>query len=170
MSDPKVVQVTVVNRHGDRVPLDSCGPNANQPCVIPNDKVDWYSKFGLAGGQLTGVGMDQCFGLGTYLAKKYVPSLLDSAFKSHMVRSWSTPVDRTLMSEWLLKRSVSVASIPCRPVYKVVSGSGPLLSPGPLTTYKLRKRIEDCHPRPREPQTTLERLKRSCTACSPGAA
>ena len=115
MSEPKVAQVTVVNRHGDRVPLDSCGPNANQPCVIPNDKVDWYSKFGLAGGQLTGVGMDQCFGLGTYLAKKYVsssttPSLLDSAFKSRMVRSWSTPVDRTLMSEWLLKRSVSGVS------------------------------------------------------------
>jgi hypothetical protein len=96
-----VVQVTVVNRHGDRVPLDECGPNANQPCVIPKDKVDWVDKLGLAGGQLTGLGMDQCLALGAYLANKYVGSsnLLDPAFQSNTVRSWSTPIDRTLMSE-----------------------------------------------------------------------
>ena len=61
---------------------------------------DRYNLLGLAGGQLTGRGMNQAKDLGQYLAAQYVGSgkLLDAAFENQHVEAWSTPVDRTLMS------------------------------------------------------------------------
>lgn len=88
----RVVQVHVLHRHGDRTPLT---PNS-----LPNDHVNWYNLLGLAGGQLTGRGMNQALSLGQYLAAQYVGSgkLLDVAFENQHFELWSTTVDRTLMS------------------------------------------------------------------------
>jgi hypothetical protein len=59
-----------------------------------------YNLLGLAGGQLTGRGMNQALSLGQYLAAQYVGSgkLLDVAFENQHFELLSTTVDRTLMS------------------------------------------------------------------------
>ncbi|KAF0982987.1 hypothetical protein FDP41_010965 [Naegleria fowleri] len=94
----ELIQVQVVSRHCDRTTI-----HENE--YIPNDRFDWYSQLGLAGGQLTGLGQQQCVKMGDVLYNRYLhPSSsnrirgISSSYNQTQFHFRSTDYDRTLMS------------------------------------------------------------------------
>ncbi|XP_065317570.1 prostatic acid phosphatase-like isoform X2 [Gordionus sp. m RMFG-2023] len=81
--------LTIIYRHGDRSPV----------WVYPNDRYDkTYWSNGL--GQLTKVGIQQEYILGTLIKNRYTNNsqFLNTSYKSEEIIIRSTDVDRTLMS------------------------------------------------------------------------
>ena len=60
----KLLQVNVISRHCDRLPSSSV--------KIPTDPIDWPLVSGLALGDLTGLGQQQCKTLGDNLRRRYL--------------------------------------------------------------------------------------------------
>ncbi|CAM1314521.1 ACPP (predicted) [Pycnogonum litorale] len=92
--DSKVIQLTVIHRHGARTPV----------VFYPNDphKHDYWSR-GL--GQLTNEGKVQEYELGNFIRLKY-DELLGKQYFANKTSYRSTDVDRTLMSAQLVSASL----------------------------------------------------------------
>lgn len=89
---------------------------------IPNDPVDWHAHLGMPPGELTGLGMSQCFEMGHTLRKHYLgandgedqdsdnnnnddgnDSLIDGISRSYYpfdYKFYSSDIDRTMVSAW----------------------------------------------------------------------
>jgi lysosomal acid phosphatase/prostatic aicd phosphatase len=103
----EIVQVQFVTRHCDRTPLTNA--------VIPNDKVNWQELLNIGPGQLTGLGMQQCHQLGTWLRERYLEpasqqhiSQISTNFTGTQYYFSSSDFDRTLVSAW----SISMGLFP----------------------------------------------------------
>ncbi|KAM8967061.1 prostatic acid phosphatase [Pelodytes ibericus] len=86
IAEKKLKTIVLVYRHGDRSPINT----------YHNDKYQessWLDGFG----QLTKIGIQQHYELGTYLRKRYT-GFLNESYNRHEVYVRSTDVDRTLMS------------------------------------------------------------------------
>ncbi|XP_031634016.1 prostatic acid phosphatase-like [Contarinia nasturtii] len=87
--EPQLIFAHVIHRHGDRNPIRS----------YPNDPWKDEEQFWEEGfGQLTNIGINQEYELGTYLRKRYASLLGDGGYSNDNVYIQSTDVDRTLNS------------------------------------------------------------------------
>lgn len=94
---PKLVQVQLVHRHGDRVPTVTY----SLPTAWTTWEEDPPKGLGLTLGQLTGLGMSQSYALGSWLRDTYITNahlLSSSRYRADDITVWSTNVDRTLMT------------------------------------------------------------------------
>ena len=92
-----LVQVQIISRHCDRLPSASS--------KIPADPIDWQLVSGLALGDLTGLGQQQCRELGEHLRERYLSedassriSGITANYNASMYSFRSTNFDRALNS------------------------------------------------------------------------
>ena len=116
MVQSKILQVQVLSRHCDRTTV-------HEDEVIPKDAFNWMDSFGLAEGQLTGLGQQQCQTMGDNIRYRYLDESsatringISSKYNQTLFHFRSTDVDRTLMSIW----SVSMGLFPQGTGYDVI--------------------------------------------------
>lgn len=94
----RIEQVFIVSRHCDRTPISDI--------ELPNEPVNWVNHLGIAQGQLTGLGIAQCFHMGQHLRSRYllpnsphqIRDITHHQFDSEQFKLTSTSVDRTIIS------------------------------------------------------------------------
>jgi len=97
----KLIQVQIINRHGDRTPYTNGS--------LPKDPVDFRKYFGLEPGQLTGLGMTQAHQLGVQLRNLYISENATKRIEG-ISTQWNTldykfqssSYDRTLQTAWAI--------------------------------------------------------------------
>ncbi|KAF6005243.1 hypothetical protein F1559_003252 [Cyanidiococcus yangmingshanensis] len=100
----QVKAVVIVARHGDRAPQNyapayATGTRRNKYKRFPFDKTTWDVDYG----ELTALGMYQCYKFGRFLRKKYIEGhpenkLLRNRYNHEETHVRATDVDRTLVS------------------------------------------------------------------------
>lgn len=102
----EIVQIQYMSRHCDRTPWKA-GVN------IPKDPVNWPKQTGYAYGELTGLGMSQCFTLGQMMRDRYLEQQQDTSvaelsttYKSTQYKFTSSSVDRTIQSAWAASMAI----------------------------------------------------------------
>lgn len=76
--------------------------------MLPSYPFDWCSHMGLDNGELTSLGMTQCYQLGQSLRKRYLDensaqkiSRISQNFNSRDYKFYSTNYERTIVSAWV---------------------------------------------------------------------